>query len=62
MLDTKKAIINDLNDSNKLREVLEIVNTMLAILASTTTTDDPSRSIGQYAEEVFMQKLPSKVN
>ena len=57
----KKAIIKELHDSNKLREVLEIVNTMLAILASTATTDDPSRSIGQYAEELFKQKLPPKV-
>ena len=60
-MDTKKAIIKELHDSNKLREVLEIVNTILAILASTKTTDDSSRSIGEYAEELFKQKLPPKV-
>ena len=60
-MDTKKAIIKELNDSNKLSEVLEIVNTILAILAGTTTTDDPSRPIGEYAEELFKQKLPPKV-
>ena len=35
---------------------------MLAILASTTTTNDASRTIGQYAEELFKQKLTPKVN
>ena len=35
---------------------------MLAILASTTTTDDATRTIGQYAEELFKQKLTPKVN
>ena len=34
---------------------------MLAILASTTTTDDSSRTIGQYTEELFKQKLTPKV-
>ena len=38
-----------------------MVNTMLAILASTTTTDDASRTIGQYTEELFKQKLTQKV-
>jgi len=60
-MEGKKAIIKELHDSDKLREVLETVNTMLAILASATTTDDPTRSIGQYAEELFKKKLPSKV-
>ena len=60
-MDTKKVIIKDLKDSNKLREVLETINTILAFLASTTTTDDPSRSIGEYAEELFKQNLPSMV-
>ena len=57
MLEAKKAIIKELNDSNRLREVLEMVNTMLAILASATTTDDASRTIGQYTEELLKQKL-----
>ena len=61
MLEPKKAIIKELNDSNRLREVLEMINTMLAILASTTTTDDASRTIGQYTEELFKQKLTPKV-
>ena len=46
--------------ANRLREVLEMVNTMLAILASTTTTDDASKTIGQYTEEL-LQKLTPKV-
>lgn len=57
----KKAIVDELNDSNKLREVLEVVNTILTILANPTTKDNAYRPIGQYAEEVLKHKLPSKV-
>ena len=61
MPETKRSIINELKDLNKLREVLEIVNTILAILAKPTTAHDAYRPISEYAEEVLHQKLPDKV-
>jgi len=57
----KRAIIDELSDSNKLRRVLEVVDTILTILANPTTKDNAYRLIGQYAEEVLKHKLPSKV-
>lgn len=60
-METKRAIVNELKDSNKLREVLEIVNTILAILAKPTTVYDAFRPIGEYAEVVLHQTLPTQV-
>lgn len=57
----KRLIIEELHDSQLLHEVLEMVNTILTILASHTSTDSASRNIGEYAEEVLKCKVPTKV-
>ncbi|XP_065899490.1 E3 ubiquitin-protein ligase rnf213-alpha-like isoform X3 [Dysidea avara] len=60
-LEIKRAIIDELGNSNRLREVLEIINTILTILANPTTKDNAYRPIGQYAEEILKHKLPAKI-
>ena len=57
----KRLIIEELHDSQILHEVLEMVNTILTILASQKITDSASRNIGEYAEEILKRKVPTKV-
>jgi len=57
----KRVIIEELHDSQKLHEVLEKINTILAILAKQTSPDSASRHIGQYAREILRCKLSAKV-
>ena len=57
----KGTIINELRDSNKLNEVLEIVNTILTIIANQTAKDKSERTIGEFADQILNQKVVSKV-
>lgn len=53
--------MNELKDSNRLREVIEVVNIILAILAKPATTIDVFRPIDEYAKEVLNQTIVTKV-
>ena len=59
--EVKGAIIHELHESNKLNKVLEIVNTILIIIANQTAKDKFEQTIGEFADLILNQKVISKV-